>query len=46
MTMKDTYYFDEPINRIGSGSYKWDTEGEGGDPGCVRESRVWNICIP
>lgn len=30
MTMKDTYYFDEPINRIGSGSYKWDTEGEGG----------------
>lgn len=30
MTMKDICYFDEPINRIGSGSYKWDTEGEGG----------------
>ena len=30
MTMKDICYFDEPINRIGSGSYKWDTEGESG----------------
>ena len=24
------YNFDEPVNRIGSNSYKWDTEGESG----------------
>ena len=28
--MKHTYNFDEPVNRIGTDSYKWDVEGENG----------------
>ena len=28
--MKHTYNFDEPVNRIGTDSYKWDMEGENG----------------
>ena len=24
------YNFDDPVNRVGSNSYKWDTEGEAG----------------
>lgn len=28
--MESTYNFDEPVNRIGTDSYKWDMEGKGG----------------
>lgn len=28
--MEFQYNFDEPVDRVGSDSYKWDTEGEGG----------------
>ena len=29
--MDKRYDFDEPVNRIGSDSYKWDVEGKGGE---------------